>query len=413
MSHPGSRPPRVAARARTLAIAVLALAAACDAPLEPSLPGRPLVDVEAGQDHTCALDSSGAAFCWGWDNLGRLGKATAPDYCAAEGCSRPVRVGGGLRFSQLALAEQHTCGLAGTTAYCWGSDRYDQLGDGALTVARCATGQGGSLPCGRSPRPVAVGYALAAVTAGRQNACAISTGGRAVCWGWNLGGELGISDDPADRSREVGFEPTAVATDLRFSAISTDPAHTCALDTEGQAYCWGVGGAGSLGNAGNTASYLPGPVYGQHVFSAIDTGGGHACGIDDGSRLLCWGWGARGRLGLGDETSRRHPTAVPLPGPVVRVSAGFAHTCAILGDGRLFCWGDNGAGQVGVGGAGFVVSPSQVALPAAAIDIAAGGRHTCAILDDSTAWCWGANDHGQLGIGLVGAAVPTPTPVQE
>ena len=41
----------------------------------------------------------------------------------------PVAVTGGLTFRQVAVGDQHTCGLTtGNQAYCWGQNWYGQLG---------------------------------------------------------------------------------------------------------------------------------------------------------------------------------------------------------------------------------------------------------------------------------------------
>lgn len=84
--------------------------------------------------HTCGLDASGAASCWGRNDRGQLG-ASGAEACASFGgfdCAlEPVQVQSSLTFQTLALGEAHTCGMtADRTVYCWGSNQYGQLGDG-------------------------------------------------------------------------------------------------------------------------------------------------------------------------------------------------------------------------------------------------------------------------------------------
>src|SRR5207302_1183116 len=62
-------------------------------------------------------------------------------------------------------------------AYCWGDNRFGQLG----------VGDGSAVP--RTPLPVAVAGTLSfrAVSAGDSHSCGVTTGNTAYCWGENTG----------------------------------------------------------------------------------------------------------------------------------------------------------------------------------------------------------------------------------
>lgn len=85
------------------------------------------------QAHACALTADGQAWCWGADGAGQLGRA-ADDQCEYNGapfaCSpQPAPVDTDLRFQQVAVGFDHTCGQTPDGAvYCWGSDQEQQLG---------------------------------------------------------------------------------------------------------------------------------------------------------------------------------------------------------------------------------------------------------------------------------------------
>jgi alpha-tubulin suppressor-like RCC1 family protein len=83
--------------------------------------------------HTCALDTSGKASCWGYNGYGQLG-ATSADACTASSLAcalTPVAVEGGLLFISLALGKYHTCGMiTDGHVYCWGYNVNGELGDG-------------------------------------------------------------------------------------------------------------------------------------------------------------------------------------------------------------------------------------------------------------------------------------------
>ena len=116
----------------------------------------------AGVTHTCGLTLTSAAYCWGQNTRGELGDGSTTDRVV------PTPVSGGLSFVMLATGVRigvigqgtHTCGITTTgAAYCWGSNDLGQLGDGT-TVDRLvptvvstsqvfvAISSGGEFSCG-------------------------------------------------------------------------------------------------------------------------------------------------------------------------------------------------------------------------------------------------------------------------
>jgi len=99
--------------------------------------GPVFVTIDAGEAHTCGLTVDGSAYCWGENDDGRLGVGTttgpeSPCLDAGSCSTVPVQVTGGLRFSQISAGSQHTCAVASTgTAYCWGANYSAQLGNGS------------------------------------------------------------------------------------------------------------------------------------------------------------------------------------------------------------------------------------------------------------------------------------------
>ena len=80
--------------------------------------------------YACGLVASGAAWCWGWGDLGNLGDGVSASHSSPYSGSIAVPVVGGLYFSSLTAGQGHTCGVeAGTgAAWCWGYDDHGQLG---------------------------------------------------------------------------------------------------------------------------------------------------------------------------------------------------------------------------------------------------------------------------------------------
>ena len=83
--------------------------------------GVTMKTISLGSYHSCALDTTGSAWCWGSGGLGN-GAATS---------QVPVQVLGGLTYSSLAAGGGFTCGVSGNGAWCWGENGAGQLGNGS------------------------------------------------------------------------------------------------------------------------------------------------------------------------------------------------------------------------------------------------------------------------------------------
>ena len=127
-----------------------------------------------GSAHTCAVELSGAAYCWGRNDDGQLGDGTTASR------STPTRVASPLGFTALGAGGAHSCGIAvGGSAYCWGSNSDGQLGTGSLMSAA-------------TPALVSGGGTYTVIATGDAHTCAVqSTSHHAQCWGRNRDGQLG------------------------------------------------------------------------------------------------------------------------------------------------------------------------------------------------------------------------------
>ena len=196
----------------------------------------------AGGATTCALVQGGAAYCWGANDYGRLGDGEPPE--PGKERATPGPVVGGLRFVALTMGS-HTCGVTlDERAYCWGWNRYGQLGDGGATHRS-------------SPVAVASDLRWLSLSAGGFHTCGLSSSGSVYCWGLNSHGQLG------DGSTTDSSTPRMVATTAKFRSLSAGYWHTCGLTDAGTALCWGWGEYGQLGNGSFVDSPRPTPVVGH------------------------------------------------------------------------------------------------------------------------------------------------------
>ncbi len=125
--------------------------------------------IATGSDHSCALDETGAAWCWGASNS--IG-SVADGYVAT-----PQAVAGGHIFTALKSGQRHTCGLtAQGEIWCWGQNFIGQLGDGSRTDAQV---------------PVRVKANVRFDRLAHRATCALTSDGQAWCWGDNYFGQVG------------------------------------------------------------------------------------------------------------------------------------------------------------------------------------------------------------------------------
>jgi alpha-tubulin suppressor-like RCC1 family protein len=287
----------------------------------------------AGREHACGIDISGAAWCWGRDFNGQVGDGddeTLNDFA-------PMPVAGGHTFTNLTAGSYHTCGIdISGAAWCWGYDRYGQLGDGD-------DGQGDDF----APVPVIGEHTFTTLTAGEYHTCGIDTSGAAWCWGNDDLGQVGDGFD----GWEGYHSPVPVAGQHTFTTLTAGDYHTCGIDTSGAAWCWGMGESGQLGNNSDAPRYAPVPVAGGHTFTTLTAGGVFTCGIDSSGAAWCWGNDSVGALGDGDDGRifEWAPVAVVGRHIFAALTAGQNQTCGLEISGAAWCWGRDEFGQLGDG----------------------------------------------------------------
>jgi alpha-tubulin suppressor-like RCC1 family protein len=373
-----------------------------------SAPAGDLV-LSAGEDATCGIIALGEGFCFGKAPPTGIAKDTScfndrapvgPTPCTLV----PLPIAGSLSFAAVSVGDSVACGVTtGNLAYCWGLQKYGQLGNGLATAGTAASP---NLVVGAVSRSA---VQLSRVSAGRNHACGLSPTGTALCWGQDALFQLGTGDTLHVNSTT----PIPIKSGLSFTQISAGGDHTCALATGGTAVCWGDNVHGQVGNGTDSnAVDVPAAVGGTNVFVQITSGGAHTCALTAVGAAFCWGADSLGQLGNNSQTDS--PTPVAVSGGLIfkSISAGRTSTCGITTAGAAFCWGSNSYGQIGNG---FTNGLTPVLVPTAVtgghtdfVSVTVGARHACA-LGTVGAFCWGSNVLGALGNEFQAMVQTTPT----
>ncbi|HUK33720.1 MAG TPA: hypothetical protein VLV86_07410 [Vicinamibacterales bacterium] len=378
----------------------------------PLLPA--LLEITAGDQHTCVRKHDGTVYCWGDDALGQVGPSTTTckangTLIATEPCvDTPTYVTQlSTIASQIVAGASHTCALNAGFAECWGSNLFGELGNNASGIGTqqtlpqnvlnsplftvlaagpnvtCGLSQTGIFCWGQGPlrslassvsKPTLVeatytssGF-YSSLTVGKQFACFNSTASlfnENDCQGIDNDDQLGIPHNPAPfvMPIDTGFGHTGQPFIDFLWASSLSPVlrasagldYVCADMTNGTVQCVGNNLNGKLGSGLNNATNPNAtPVVsssGSLLLHGVTSGLSHACALDSGGNAWCWGLNQSGELGTGSTASGSSNFAQPVSGGHTfrMLAAGAHHTCGIGTDDYVYCWGDNEFGQLGIG----------------------------------------------------------------
>ncbi|MBN2803723.1 MAG: hypothetical protein JXR91_11555 [Deltaproteobacteria bacterium] len=156
----------------------------------------------SGDWAACAVNTGGEVWCWGYNNMGRLGDGTT------EHRKTPVRVKNIKDITQVTMGESHSCALTDKgVVWCWGDNRYGQVTSEKSVREHLVPA------LHNLPKPAI------SLTAGESHTCAILSDHTLQCWG-----EITLDEEKALK------DVVAVGAEYR---------HTCAVKTDGTVWCWG------------------------------------------------------------------------------------------------------------------------------------------------------------------------------
>lgn len=276
----------------------------------PSLRSFPTFQaIQAGRLHSCGIDLSQHAWCWGYNGEGELGRE---GFAPGQFSDLADTVRFEVAVKAIATGGLHTCAVSTAgEGFCWGYNVAGQLGNGTTATTGTPAAVAGGLAFRTDPAvifpspspdfPLPPGPFLAA---GHDHTCAIATDTETYCWGLNQDGQLG------DNTRTTRTAPTAVSGAQVFVAITAGLEHTCALDANGVAFCWGDNSHGQLGDGSIADRLVPTAVSGGVVFAYLKAGDISTCGVTSEGVAYCWGDNEYGQLGNGTTTASSVPVEV-------------------------------------------------------------------------------------------------------
>jgi PGF-pre-PGF domain-containing protein len=323
----------------------------------------------------CGILTNGSAVCWGRNREGELGISDT----SVKESNFPVFVKIDKEFENIYTGIGPSCAESENELFCWGEAGKGELSSGIFALEEF---------------PNYLSYDFDFLELGAFSSCSLLQNGSAMCWGWNIRGQLGIN------STENKDFPTFVYENNTFKEVSISGFTACGLLQNGSAMCWGRNDYGQLGDNTTTERHVPTFVYGNYSFSNISVGAYFVCGLLENGSAICWGANNYGQLGnnnLGIDS--KIPVYVQSNYLFNSLNLGFSHACGLLENGSALCWGWNNYGQLGCNSTEDKDSPTFVYGNYSFVSIHSSALSSCGLLENGSVMCWGDNTYGQLGEG--------------
>lgn len=321
--------------------------------------------------------------CWGDNSYGQTGDGRL----LRDVRWFPVFVHNVFNAVDIAVGKFHTCALTSAgEVKCWGNNQYGQIGNATSGADELIS------------TTIKFDYPVVSISAGNNHTCAVDNKGSAFCWGLNDRGQLGVGDN---KNKNV---PTQLKSVVGAKETVAGYESSCVSFANGSYKCFGAGTSGQLGNGDIMDSNLPVIVASGTTTALLATavtdlkdvslGAFHSCLVDKDSTAWCWGRAGDNLLGWGDvatagsylatqfTTYKSWPTSVMTS--VADISTGFGHSCLVRRDGAVYCWGDNSLGQMGIGS----TTPATVTRAPLNGEIAPPATATAKIVDDLAIISW-------------------------
>ncbi|MEO7999918.1 MAG: Ig-like domain-containing protein, partial [Gemmatimonadaceae bacterium] len=303
-----------------------------------------------------------------------------------------------IRYRSLTTATEHACNIAsGGIVWCWGVNGTD---------ARIGQSQTGDRVNSNVPVQLQTNFRFVQISSYGRFTCGIRTDSKAMCWGNNNWGALGVP------TLAFSAAPVEVTGNISFRSLSAGADQMCGVATDSRAYCWGNNQWGQFGNGNSASNHIPQAVGGGITLNSITAGSSFGCGVTIGFAGFCWGADGDGQQGNGLPISNGNTLSMtprPMIGPAfTSLYASASLSCGLTAAGSAYCWGSSTGGRLGSQG-NATSTPREVAGGFSFRNLSVGAVHSCGVTQTFEVYCWGMNGNGQLGQTLTNGSV---TPIR-
>jgi alpha-tubulin suppressor-like RCC1 family protein len=183
--------------------------------------------ITAGDNGTCAIETTDLAWCWGYNGEGMI---AVNDIVTPK--STPQLVNASTAYAQAVMGSVHSCFRevhVPVDVLCAGRGSSGQIGNGANNQVNDETLITSQLPWTK-------------LAAGGNTNCLLDDVGLAYCFGAGTSGQIGNSAIVNQNVRQP------VTGGRSYVDITVGSSHACAITAAGQVWCWGAQSTGRLGN---------------------------------------------------------------------------------------------------------------------------------------------------------------------
>ena len=257
--------------------------------------------ISATSGHTCAITNSDSLYCWGYNAYGQLGNGNTNDQSVPQLILENVQ--------SVSASYQHTCAIkTDSSLWCWGRNHYGQLGinnQNSQTV------------------PVNTGSSFLSIDGGTGHTCGVKSDYSAYGWGYSRYGRMCKAEQEIGWTYTYTKYLIPERCDSPNNGndnvmIASGSIHSCILKSSGKVRCFGLGDDGEIGIGSTTSTNNAGSTgtvhysNGNEVVNAayITAGNEHTCILDTEGKAYCWGYNYNGQLGNGDDSRSDQTRAV-------------------------------------------------------------------------------------------------------
>ena len=247
----------------------------------------------------------------------------------------------------------------------------------------------------------AIGHQGQMLSHAGASGCAIDNEGQIWCWGGNQYGQMGngtivaLTTDVYETPTRVVLPDNAAS---RYVNVGWNQSRVCAITMSSQLYCWGR----------NTATPTLVTLPNAAIPTSVSSSSVATCALASGT-VYCWGSNTNGELGRTSDTNIVAAIDLPAGTYVSALTSGGRHHCALTSERKLYCWGANDQGQLATSSStAYSAQPLLVNLPDSATAVSSGELHSCVTTVQNRVYCWGDGLYGQLS----GSYADSYSPVQ-